>query len=235
MRFLFDGHVLDIDQRELRRSGEPIPLEPLVFDLLVHLVANRDRVLSKDDLLDAVWSGRIVSKSALASGIAAVRRAVGDSGEAQKLIRTISRKGFRFIGDVQEDAGAIRVGVEAQPVAPRGNSHLKRDSREQPSIAVLAFANLSSDPEQEYFSDGMADDIITELSQDRSLFVIARDSSFTYKDGSGDVKQIANELSVRYVLDGSVRRSGGRSPRERPVDRHHDRKPYLGQALRPRG
>ena len=129
MRFLFDGHVLDIDQRELRRSGEPIPLEPLVFDLLVYLVANRDRVVSKDNLLDAVWSGRIVSESALASGIAAVRRAVGDSGEAQKLIRTISRKGFRFIGDVQEDAGAIRVGVEAQPSHHAEILTPERDSR----------------------------------------------------------------------------------------------------------
>ena len=199
MRFLFDDYMLDIEQRELRHSGEPIPLEPLVFDLLVHLVANRDRVLSKDNLLDAVWSGRIVSESALASCIAAVRRAVSDSGEAQKLIRTIPRKGFRFIGDVREDTGAISGGIEAQP------SH-----HEQPSIAVLAFANLSSDPEQEYLSDGIADDIITELSQDRSLFVIARGSSFTSKGASVDTRQIASELGVRYVLDGSVRRSDGR-------------------------
>ena len=99
MRFLFDGHVLDIDQRELRRGTEPIALEPLVFDLLVFLVSNRGSVVSKDTLLDRVWSGRIVSESALASRIAAVRRAIGDSGESQKLIRTVSRKGFRFVGD----------------------------------------------------------------------------------------------------------------------------------------
>jgi DNA-binding winged helix-turn-helix (wHTH) protein len=107
MRLPFDGHVLDIDQRELRRGTEPIALEPLVFDLLAYLVSNRDSVVSKDNLLERVWSGRIVSESAVASRIAAVRRAIGDSGEKQKLIRTVARKGFRFIGDVLVDDGAV--------------------------------------------------------------------------------------------------------------------------------
>ncbi len=103
MRFLFDGYVLDIDRRELRHGAEPIALEPLVFDLLVYLIVNRDRAVSKDNVLDAVWSGRIVSESALTTRIAAARRAIGDSGERQRLIRTIARKGFRFVGEVQEE------------------------------------------------------------------------------------------------------------------------------------
>src|SRR6516164_1660354 len=97
----FGDHVLDIERRELRRGVEPISLEPQVFDLLVHLVENRDRVVSKDDLIATVWGGRIVSDSTLTSRINAARRAVGDSGVEQKLIRTIARKGLRFVGAVQ--------------------------------------------------------------------------------------------------------------------------------------
>jgi adenylate cyclase len=201
MRFLFDNHVLDVGQRELRLGTEPVALEPLVFDLLAYLVANRDHVVTKDDLQDAVWSGRIVSESAVASSVAAARRAVGDSGEAQKAIRTIARKGFRFVGEVHEEAGPVLKRSEPTS-APLAVS-------DRPSIAVLAFANLSSDPEQEFLSDGMADDIITELSQDHSLFVIARNSSFAYKGRAVGMKQIASELGVRYVLEGSTRRNGG--------------------------
>ena len=201
MRFLFDGYVLDIDRRYLRFGASPVALEPLVFDLLAYLVANRHRVLSKDDVLDSVWSGRTVSESALTTRIAAARRAVGDSGEIQKLIRTIPRKGFRFVGEVREEEDTI--------LSPRSLSAATATLTlpDKPSIAVLPFANMSSDPEQEYFSDGMADDIITELSQDRSLFVIARNSSFTYKNRAVDVKLVAHELGVRYVLEGSVRRN----------------------------
>jgi DNA-binding winged helix-turn-helix (wHTH) protein len=109
MQFHFADHVLDVARRELRRSGGPIALEPQVFDLLVHLIHNRDRVVTKDDLLNSVWGGRIVSESTLTSRINAARRAIGDSGEAQCLIRTVPRKGFRFVGDV----------TEGQPTEPR--------------------------------------------------------------------------------------------------------------------
>jgi len=117
LQFLFDDHVLDVDRRELRRAGEPIAIEPQVFDLLVHLVRNRDRVVSKDDLIAAIWHGRIVSESTLTSRINAVRKAVGDSGGAQRLIRTVQRKGIRFIGDVGEaiEPGTAAVTAKAQP------------------------------------------------------------------------------------------------------------------------
>src|SRR5687767_15219609 len=103
MQFHFADHVLDVALRELRLRGEAVTLEPQVFDLLVYLIRNRDRVVSKDDLLDSVWHGRIVSESTLTSRINAARKAVGDSGEQQSLIRTIPRKGIRFVGEVREE------------------------------------------------------------------------------------------------------------------------------------
>jgi TolB-like protein len=199
-QFLFGRHVLDTARRELRFGAEPVPLEPLVFDLLFYLLANRDRVVGKDEILNAVWSGRIVSESAIATRIAA-RRAIGDTGDAQNLIRTIARKGFRFIGHVIDGDGI----VPAEPGGPPAEPTMLT-LPDRPSIAVLAFTNLSSDPEQEYFSDGMGDDIITELSHDRSLFVISRNSSFSYKCRAVNVKKIAGDLGVRYILEGSVRR-----------------------------
>ena len=120
MQFLFDDHVLDVERRELRRAGERIAMEPQVFDLLVHLVRNRDRVLSKDDLIEAIWDGRVVSESTLTSRINAVRKAVGDSGKAQRLIRTVQRKGIRFIGEVSEAFAPreVAVAAKAEPQAP---------------------------------------------------------------------------------------------------------------------
>ena len=389
MQFHFAGHVLDTDRRELRRGQEPVAVEPQVFDLLVYLVENRDRVVSKDDLIASVWGGRIVSDSTLTSRVNAARRAVGDSGEEQKLIRTVARKGMRFIGAVQKQgereeaaqerssvgetrkiaailaadvvgygrlAGAdeerilarlralrsdlidptiavhhgrvvkrtgdgliiefrsvvdaVRCAVEVQGAMVERNAGVPPDKRiafrvgvhlgdvveeadgdlmgdgvniaarlegicepgalcisgaayeqvrdrvretfidlgekplknvgrpvrvyavapdraagaepatpekrsrlalpDKPSIAVLPFQNMSGDPEQEYFSDGISEDIITALSKLRWFFVIARNSSFTYKGKAVHMKQVADELGVGYVLEGSVRKGGDR-------------------------
>jgi TolB-like protein len=194
MEFRFSDHVLDVARRELRRNGEAVALEPQVFDLLVHLIRNRDRVVTKDDLLDSLWGGRIVSESTLNSRINAARKAVGDSGEAQRLIRTLPRKGFRFVGDV----------TDAQPTQPPPPN----TPRDRPSIAVLPFSDLSGGQDQEYFADGMVAEIITGLSRVKWLFVISRNSTFIYKGRPIDVKTVGRELDVRYVLEGSVRRSG---------------------------
>ena len=195
--FLFEDFALDTDRRELRRGAELIPAGPKVFDLLLHLIQNRDRVVSKDQLLDAVWAGRVVSDSTLTSCLNAVRKAINDTGSEQRLIRTVSRKGMRFIGEVREESTVNAVGVvpSQQPIP----------LPDLPSIAVLPFINMSGDPQQEYFADGITEDIITELSRMRRLFVIARNSTFTYKGRSVDPKQVATELGVRYVLQGSVR------------------------------
>jgi adenylate cyclase len=203
MVLAFGDHRLDIKRRELRRGTEIVDLEPKVFDLLAFLVQHRDRVVSKDDLLQGVWGGRIVSESALTTRINAVRRALGDDGTAQRLVRTFTRKGIRFVGEVTE---------MSDPAAPAASDPPSRTptAADKPSIAVLPFANLSGDPEQVYFVDGMVEEIITALSRIRWLFVIARNSSFTYKGQTVDVKQVGRELGVRYVLEGSVRKAGGR-------------------------
>src|SRR2546430_5826506 len=121
MRFLFGDYALDLERRELRRGADLIQVEPQVFDLLAYLVENRDRVASKDDLLAAVWHGRIVSESTLTSRITAARHAIGDSGEQQRFIRTVSRRGFRFVGEVREQSAASSAG--AADHKPRSEEH----------------------------------------------------------------------------------------------------------------
>jgi adenylate cyclase len=195
---LFGDFDLDTDRRELKRLGELIPLEPQVFDLLVHLVANRDRVVSKDDLIASVWGGRIVSESTLTSRINSLRRALGDSGERQQFVRTIARKGVRFVGEVREQ----------RPPEPGGGATALA-LPDRPSIAVLPFTDMGGS-ETDYFGDGMTEEIITALSRVRWFFVIARHSTFAYRDKGMDAKQIARELGVRYVLAGSVRRADDR-------------------------
>jgi TolB-like protein len=198
--FLFENYVIDRDRRELRRGAELVAVEPKVFDLLAYLIRHRDRVVSRDDLIASVWQGRIVSESALASCINAARAALGDSGEEQRLIKTLPKKGIRFVAQVRDEAG------EAPAAAPSAPLPLP----ERPSIAVLPFQNLSSDPEQEYFADGMVEDVVSGLSRIRWLFVIARNSSFVYKGQAVDIKRVGRELGVRYVLEGSVRKAGNR-------------------------
>jgi TolB-like protein len=212
MKFLFADHTLDIDRRELRRGSEPIAVEPQVFDLLVYLVQNGDRVVSKDDLIASVWGGRIVSNSTLTSRINAARKAVGDSGVEQKLIRTIPRKGLRFVGTVCTQPNGVKPTHAAGPASDEihEQSHPALPLPDRPAIAVLPFINMSGDPEQEYFSDGISEDIITALSKLRWFFVIARNSSFIYKGKAVHMKQVAEELGVGYVVEGSVRKGGDR-------------------------
>jgi TolB-like protein len=206
MPLVFGDYLLDPQRRELKRaSGDAVAMGPQVFDLLLFLIANRTRVVSKDDLLEAVWGGRIVSESTITSHINAARTAIGDSGNEQKFIRTVARKGFRFVGDVTE-ANAEPAAADLE-VFPATRQLALPD---KPSIAVLPFTNMSGDAEQDYFADGMVEDIITALSHIRWLFVIARNSSFTYKGRASDVKQIGRELGVRYVLEGSIRKAANR-------------------------
>jgi TolB-like protein len=142
------------------------------------------------------------TESALTTRINAVRRALGDDGATQRLVRTFTRKGVRFVGEVTElpDQAALAAGEALGPAA----------TSDKPSIAVLPFENMSGDPEQEYFVDGMVEEITTAISRLPRLVVIARNSSFTYKGKATDVKHVAQELGVRYVLEGSVRKAGNR-------------------------
>lgn len=207
MIFSFEGFELDTPRREFRRGAALIALEPQIFDLLVYVIRNRDRVVSKDDLVEAVWSGRAISDSTLTSRINGMRKALGDSGEEQRLVRTVARKGIRFIAAVTErtEASAAPSATARLSAAPE---RPVLELPDKPSIAVLPFQNMSGDPEQEYFCDGMVEEITIALSRFQWLFVIARNSAMIYKDRATDLKQVARELGVRYVLEGSVRRAG---------------------------
>jgi TolB-like protein/tetratricopeptide (TPR) repeat protein len=207
LRYFFEEYAFDTDRRELHRGADVVSVAPQVFDLLDYLIRSRERVVSKDDLINAIWNGRSVSDAALTTRLNAARTAIGDSGEEQRLIKTLPRKGFRFVGPVREAEGPAGAATADNSIEPPRPALTLPD---RPSIAILPFTNLSSDPDQDYFADGMVDEITTALSRFKFLFVIARNSSFTYKGKVVDIKQIGRELGVRYVLEGSVRKAAGK-------------------------
>ena len=183
----FGPFRLDRRGRSLTRAGAEITLGRRAFDVLCVLAAAGGEAVSKDALLDQVWPGLTVEENNLQVQISALRKTLGDG-----MIATIPGRGYRLI------------------MVPSGGRLPSDATAGKPSIAVLPFTNMSGDIEQEYFADGVADDIITELARVRSLFVIARNSSFAYRGRAVDVRQIASELNVRYILEGSVRRGADR-------------------------
>lgn len=288
MRYFFEDCALDTDRRELRRGLEVVPTTPQVLDLLEYLIRSRDRVVSKDDLINAIWNGRIVSDAALTTRLNAVRRAIGDSGDQQRLIKTFPRKGFRFVGDVRDgdrcpgtalvsDAlaepsrlaraagnatvsvldpsekvvgkrrsrdwlghlkgplklvggalasfaaiGAIAGGLagywnvwktihtdavrEAQKI--QGQPTVRPEITPRLSLVVLPFANLNNDPEQDHFADAITAELTTNLARTPAIFVVGRETAFTYKNKSIDPKQLGTNLGIRWAIHGAVRRNG---------------------------
>jgi TolB-like protein len=202
--YQFGDFTLDAGRRELRRADRLVAVEPQVFDVLKTLIDARDRVVSREELLAVVWHGRIVSEATISSRLNAARAAIGDTGADQRLIRTLPRKGLRFVGQVREVAPAVPAApaetIPAGGIDGHGHRHI-------PTVAVLPFNNMSDDPEQDYFAEGMAEEIITALSRSSILSVIARNSSFTYKGQAVDVRVVGHDLGADYVLEGSVRRS----------------------------
>ncbi|WBL75340.1 winged helix-turn-helix domain-containing protein [Bradyrhizobium xenonodulans] len=193
----FGPFRLDVDAGILFRGAEPTPLGQRAVLLLALLVRRAGTPVSKDALIEAAWPAQAIEDSNLTVQIAAVRRTLADaSGEAQ-WIETLPRRGYRYVGPAVTASDPDRESAPSLTLP------------ERPSIAVLPFANLSGDAEQDYFADGMVDDIITGLSRINWLFVIARNSTFTYKGRAVDVKQVGRELGVRYVLEGSVRKASG--------------------------
>ncbi|MBH5387496.1 winged helix-turn-helix domain-containing tetratricopeptide repeat protein [Bradyrhizobium diversitatis] len=208
MRYLFEDYTFDTERRELHRRADAVSITPQVFDLLDYLIRNRERVVSKDDLINVIWNGRIVSDAALTTRMNAARSAIGDSGQEQRLIKTLPRMGFRFVGTVRE---AQRLVIAPVGLAPQDGDTAQRPlSPPRLSIVVLPFANLSGDPEQDYFVDGITESLTTDLSRISGSFVIGRHTAFTYKGKAVDLKQVGHELNVHYVLEGSVQRNRDR-------------------------
>jgi TolB-like protein len=205
MRYRFNEFTLDTASLELRRDGKLLHSEPQVLELLALLVENSGQVVGKDTINARVWRGRVVSEAALSSRIKVLRQLLGDDGRRQATISTVHKRGFRFVAPVTAlDDAAPRPAAEAT-VSPA-----QEDNAERPAVVVLPFANLSSDPGQEYLSDGLTTDLITHLSRHRWLEVTARNTAFGYKGQAMDVRRIGRELDVDYVVEGSLQRVGNR-------------------------
>ena len=198
--FSFEGFRLDLEQGSLCNEHGEIELRPKSFQVLRYLVGNAGRLVAKEELLQAMWPNVTVSEESLTRCISDVRSALQDA--ESRIIKTVPRRGYRFTATVTASDAP-----ETNQVA---NGAAVLSTPEGPSIAVLPFANMSGDTEQEYFADGVVEEITTALSRFKTLFVIARNSSFTYKGKASDVKRVGRELGVRYVLEGSVRKAANR-------------------------
>ena len=200
-KYRFSGFTLDPESGLMRDDGTEIQLRAKSLELLVFLVSRAGRVVTKDELLDVVWGGMAVSEDSLSQCIHDARRALSDV--AQNLIRTVPRRGYLFAGNAVFGGELLR-----PPAIDLGvPSAAQRDG---PSLGVLPLLKLSGDPSQDYFADGMVEEIITALTRMKWLFVIARNSSFFYKGRTVDIKTVSKDLGVRYVLEGSIRTSGDR-------------------------
>lgn len=199
MAWTFGNFRLDAERFELSHNGTAVPLEPQVLGLLVHLIRNRHRMVTKDEIAADVWQGRCVSDSSISSRVRSARKAVGDDGAAQRVIRTVHGLGFRFVADVAEAApakAADHAGAVANPPTSR------------PSIAILPFRPLAMTPELAILADAIPHEIIQALSRLRWLAVIARGSSFQFRHGDTDLDRVATTLGARYVLSGIIETRG---------------------------
>jgi len=212
--FRFEGYTLDVSRGCLRIADREVELRPKSFEVLRYLVENAGRLVTKDEIIKTVWPNVVVTDESLTQCVSEVRNAIGDGD--QKIIKTVPRRGYRFAAPVSPlgtDSGASQgpaAAVERAQAHSEAAQQLDPPRLDGPSIAVLPFLNLSDDAKQDYFSDGMTEDIITELSRFSELLVIARNSTFWYKGKAVNVRQIGRELGVRYVLEGSIRRAGNR-------------------------
>jgi adenylate cyclase len=196
----FGRFRLDLGRPELRRDGQPVRVHRRALGILCTLAEAKGEIVSKDELMARLWPGRIVEEGNLHVHVSALRKLLDEQGEGHSIVVTVPGRGYRL---------ADLTGLRSAAVT-NGASRPHLPLPDKPSIAVMPFENLSGDPGQEYFADGMVDEVITALSRIRSLFVIARTSTASYKGQSLDPKRIGHELGVRYVLEGSVRKAEGR-------------------------
>lgn len=193
----FGSCELDLDRFELRRDGEVVAIEPQAMRILIELLEHRDRVVGKNELLDSVWGDRFVSESALTTQIKALRRAVGDTGRDQQVVKTVHGRGYMFVAPVSEDTPAT---------APRPDPA----GAAEPTVAVLPFQNLSADPGRDHVAEGLTYDIIAALSRHRWLRVLAKAVTSAYAGEPDAAARLRDELGVDYVVEGSVRIVEGR-------------------------
>lgn len=226
MRYQFNEFILDTDRFELFKNGEHLNAEPQVIELLALLVDNEHRLVSKEEINTRVWNGRVVSEAALSSRIKTARQLLGDNGRSQHMIRTVHKKGFRFVSsvtiladdtpsrphDLLPDYAANELTASQHPYQKQAiaETPFNKHPHKKPAVAVLPFSNLSSEAEQEYFSDGITTDIITLLSKHHWLSVTARNTSFGYKGQSVNIQELGKQLAIDYMVEGSVQRLGNR-------------------------
>ena len=227
MIYLFDQFRVDATAFEVWNGDVRLAAQPQVIELLIMLIENRDRIVPREEIFHRVWHNRIVSDTTLSSRVKSLRKLLGDDGSKQRYLRTIHGRGFRFVARVT--TAINEPDVETKQIDRMHSGMHIRDGEEvftaktyqaltgellrlpeKPSIAVLPFLNLSGEVGQEYFADGMTDDIITALSRVPDLVVIARNSTFVYKDLAADVRQAGKDLGVAHVLEGSVQKAGDR-------------------------
>lgn len=207
--YRFENFELDTDRFELRLDGSPRKVEPQVFALLELIVSNHARLVTKDEINLRVWGGRVVSEAVVNSRVRMARQAIGDDGKAQKLIRTVHSRGFRFVGDVKatdtipaaasgrthHDAAALHHGADGSAMVATGG---------RPSIAVLPLQVLTPDERFGTLGDAVSQEVIMELSRLHWLFVIARGSTFRFRDAGVDIAEAGRILGARYVLTGTI-------------------------------
>jgi DNA-binding winged helix-turn-helix (wHTH) protein len=209
LKFRFSKFEIDIARYELRQAGTIVQAEPQVFDLLVHLVRNCNRIVSKDELIDAVWKGRIVSEAAFSSRLSAARRALGDDGVGQAFIRTHYKRGFSFVGTVETQSAPSEPDVTTpSPKSAVGGAAAAMPAIVccgRPYVAVLPFRNLGADPGQARFAGGLTEDVVTGLTRQPWFSVITLEAQSVCRDENVDLRKVARDLGVRYAFEGSVR------------------------------
>ncbi|MCU0975396.1 MAG: winged helix-turn-helix domain-containing protein [Steroidobacteraceae bacterium] len=205
----FGTFELDLAKAELRADGEPLPLEPQVFALLAYLVENRERLVSRDEIHEKLWDGRIVTDAAVASRIKSARKALGDDGKSQRYIRTVHGQGFRFVAEVRT-ARPEPHAVAVEDMEPAGAElpATASGAHSRPSIAVLPFRPVGDAGPYSAIADALPHELITELSRLRWLFVTARGSSFRLRAADPDLREVGRVLGVHYGLSGTVEVTG---------------------------
>lgn len=223
MRYQFNGFEIDTLQFKLFCAGKAVAIEPKDFDLIVYLIKNRHRAVTRDEIFDSIWHGQVVSDSALSNHIKSIRKILGDNGDEQRVISTIRGRGYQFIASTEELSDKDLSILQTAPsikftckvvvvillllIVGLMFSNIEAPKIKPNSIAVLPFVNLGGDVDSEYFSDSVSEEILNALSHVAGLYVISRSSSFYFKGKEIDVPSVAEQLGVAYVLEGSVRKS----------------------------